>query len=119
MKLWHLLRSYSLGSLISLLILATASMAAAQGQMARMMDQGAHHMAMTAHAMPAPDTMSKGPAHAACQIICLGATLAAPHAMPLLPVRLIHLPLVPSPAAAIAGRSPDPMQRPPQPTPIA
>lgn len=119
MKIWHLLRSYSLVSLLSLLVLATASLSAAQGRMQVMMAPGAHHMSMSAHAMPGPDPMSQGPGHAACQILCLGTPLAQPLALPLLRARLIELRLLPSPTPPLEGRSPGPMQRPPQPAPIA
>jgi hypothetical protein len=119
MKIWHLLRKCTFGSLISLLILTMAAMVVAQDRMGAAMVQDVPHMAMAEHPMDATDPMTQGLAHAACQIICLGASLAGPQEMPLMRARLLVLRLAPSLALAIVGRSPDPALRPPQPAPIA
>jgi hypothetical protein len=118
MKIWSSLRNRGLSSILVLLMLAVALTGGPmRDRMDSMMASGSHHMTMPQ--MGEADAMSKGLGHAACQILCLGATVTEPKPMPVAVARLLQIAFVPSPALDIEGRSPDPAPRPPQAFPIA
>lgn len=90
-------------------------------RMDSLMAAGPHdtHMSMSMGTRAADHTMSKGPAHSACKIICAGATAAETATMPEAISSLVLTVFAPTPPTQVAGFSPDPSLRPPRTTPIA